>query len=120
MVCSVKDSERVYIEQWMYELDQMDGLDTDVRFLIHKWRQHPVVRWHVYVRAGILVPLLTIDRQDEGARALIDFWAVKILWKDTDPLFDQVLRTPVRLDLGAWATILLHAGYGDPIPEEAL
>ena len=120
LICSVKDDLEVYrLPTWLDDLERMDGLDTAVRFLVLKWRQHPIARWHVYVRAGILVPLLTIDANEEE-RALVDYWAVKMLWKDQDPMLDQVLRTPVRLELGAWVTMLGRAGYGRSIPEEAL
>jgi len=30
------------------------------------------------------------------------------------------LRIPVRVELGAWTSILLRAGYGEATPEEAL
>jgi len=121
LICSVKDDLEVYrLPTWLDELERMDGLDTAVRFLVLKWRQHPIARWHVYVRAGILVPLLTVGGPPWDESHMIDSWALKLLWKDQDPALDQVLRTPVRLELGAWVTMLGRAGYGRDIPEEAL
>jgi len=117
LICSVKDDLEVYrLPTWMDDLDRMDGHDTAVRFLVIKWRQHPVTAWHVYVRAGILVPLLTVEPDE---RAIVRQWALKIGWKGLDPALDQGLRTPVRLDLGAWAAMLARAGYGRSLPEGA-
>ena len=114
LVCSVKDDLEVYrLPTWLDELEAMDGRDTAVPFLVLKWRQHPVVRWHVYVRAGILIPLLTVTPDEH---AIVDQWALKVLW----PSAGAPLRTPVRLELGAWAEILRQAGYGEALPEEAL
>ena len=115
LICSVKDDLEVYrLPTWMDELDAMDGPDTAIRFLVLKWRQHPVVRWHVYIRAGILAPLLDVDPVWPQPRH-IGGWAYQILHTD-----DQVLRIPVRVELGAWTSILLRAGYGEATPEEAL
>ncbi len=108
LICSVKDAERLRIGEWLQELDDMAGPDTAIRFLIHKWRQHPIATWHVYVRAGILVPLTTVERDEASSTALIEVWARRV--HHADP--GERLRTPVRLDLGAFATMLVLSGFG--------
>lgn len=109
LICSVKDSERSYVGQWLAELDEMAGPSTAVRFLIHKWRQHPIALWHVYTRVGVLVPLATVERDESIGRMLIGDWAARVL---SAPSGDR-LRTPVRLDLGAFATMLILSGFGE-------
>ena len=112
LVCSVKDSERAYIGVWLQELDEMSGPDTAVRFLIHKWRHHPIATWHTYVRAGILIPLSTVDRDEGGGNGTAPYltgeWAARTLAAEPG----DRLRTPVRLDLGAFATMLIMSGFG--------
>jgi hypothetical protein len=108
LICSVKDAERARIGEWLAELDEMAGPETAVRFLIHKWRQHPIACWHVYVRAGILVPLTTMHRDEDSTRPLIEQWARRVLQATPG----DRLRTPVRLELGALATMLILSGFG--------
>jgi hypothetical protein len=109
LICSVKDSERLYVATWLQELDEMAGPDTAVRFLIHKWRQHPIATWHVYVRAGMLVPLTTVERDEASSVQLIEVWARRV--RHATP--GERLRVPVRLDLGAFATMLVLSGFGE-------
>jgi hypothetical protein len=108
LICSVKDSERAYVGMWLQELDDMAGPDTAVRFLIHKWRHHPIATWHAWVRGGILVPLLTVDPAEEASTQLVQNWARRTLAAEPG----DRLRTPVRLDLGALATMLIMSGFG--------
>jgi len=110
LICSVKDAERARITEWLQELDDMAGPDTAVRFLIHKWRQHPIATWHTYVRAGILVPLTTVERDEASSTQLIEVWARRV--RHASP--GERLRAPVRLDLGAFATMLVLSGFGQP------
>jgi hypothetical protein len=108
LICSVKDSERTYPAVWLAELDEMAGPTTAVRFLIHKWRQHPIATWTVYTRAGILVPLTTVGGPPFDEIHMVGNWAARIL---AAPVGDR-LRTPVRLELGAFATMLTMSGFG--------
>ena len=112
LICSVKDSERVYVANWLAELDEMAGPDTAVRFLVHKWRHHPIALWNVYVRAGIIGPLCTA-RYIAGTGYQVRDAAQFI--RHAEP--GDRLRVPVRLDLGAFATMLSLSGYGHHRPE---
>ena len=112
LICSVKDDLEIYrIPTWLDELDRMAGSPAAVRFLVSKWRQHPVTRWHVYTRAGMLVPLVTLhagEAAQDGTPYLAGRWAMRTLMATPG----DRLRTPVRLDLGAFSTMLAESGFG--------
>lgn len=119
LICDVKDDLEIdkRLITWMDALDKMDGHDTAVRFLVAKWRQHPLDRWHVYIRAGMLAPLIMGSAEADGAdvvRTLAGQWALRTLWaRPADRL-----RVPVRLELGPFAAMLVASGFGGHTGDE--
>jgi hypothetical protein len=106
LIVSVKDADRIkYLREWMGELDAMDGPDIAVRFLVHKWRYHPIHQWHVYTRAGVLASL--VQAAGFGDPGVVGPWARRVR-HDTQPPY---LRTPVRMELGHWSAMLADAGF---------
>jgi hypothetical protein len=112
---SVKPSDgrvRTYVPQWMAELDAMDAPDHAVRFLVVRLPHHPVERWHVYTRCGVLASIMMAagfgSDEGDGEPKVIIPWARRV----RAPGAPRAIVVPVMLELEPWALMLRDAGFG--------
>jgi hypothetical protein len=96
IIWSVKDCATERLNDWLAELDAMDGFSTDVRLLVHKraGKADPA-RWWCWMR---LNTLMALNEAEVSA---------------------DLPNPPLRMELQHVIPLLHAAGYGDAITEES-
>jgi hypothetical protein len=113
---SVKPSDgriRIYPNEWLAELDAMDGPDEAVRFLVVRMPRLQITTWPVFVRAAVFASIMMVagfgpiaDDPAEEPNVIIP-WARRVLATDAP----EPIRVPVRVELAPWVRMLVSAGF---------